>query len=442
MGDWQRFGSHAFVPAVVGAIAAAMAALGVVGADFQWLVPLGARVAAGHVPSSIPSAVAPTTGWHDVIAGGQLVVWAAYRILGGDRGLMALQVLGAAAGFGLLALGLRRQSTAGATLAVSELVLLGGATSILVARVSVFSLALFPLLLLLVHEDERNPGRQIWLAVPLLAIWSNLHGAVLVGLGVLAVYLVLGRARRSPGTAAAVLCASALAVCATPQLEWTPLYYRGVFENEAAARGAGLWAPLGLGPFDLAYIAVAVVLLVAAARGRMRAWELVVFAVLAAESVHTARIGLFALMVAAYPAARGLRVRAPRSPVVALAAAGCVAVAVAGVVLTKDGAAAGLAHRAAALGGVVLAEPLQAERVEVDGGRVFVANPIDAFRHSDQRLYLDWVAGRPAGRKAVERAQLVLVTATSPAGRAAAGDDRLRLLAAAGGDVLYRVHRP
>ena len=44
---------------------------------------------------------------------------------------------------------------------------------------------------------------------------------------------------------------------------------------------------------------------------------------------------------------------------------------------------------------VVLADPHAGEWVELYGGRVCVANPIDAFRKSDQGLYLDWVAGEP-----------------------------------------------
>ncbi len=429
------------MPAAAAALAAAVAAAGVIGADLQWLVPLGARVASGHVPTSIPSAAAPTAGWHDTLAGAELAVWAAYHALGGDRGLMALQALAAAAGFGALAHGLRRQASGGAALLVSLLVLVGGATSVLVARVSLFSLALYPLLVLLLEEETRRPSRRIWLVVPLVALWSNLHGMALTGLGLAAVYLVVERGRREPRLATGVLAASAAAVCATPQLWRTPLYYRGVFENEAAARGAGLWAPLGASPFDLVYVAVAV-LLVVAARGRMRLWEWVAFAGLVAASVHTARLGLFALGVAAYPAARALRVRSPRPSLVAVTAALFAALAVVGVVRSPADQDSVLARRAASSGGVVLADPLLAEEVSLHGGRVLVANPIDAFRRSDQRLYLDWLDGKPSGRAAVTRADLVLVGATSPAGRAAARDPRLHLLAKRAKTVLYRVEGP
>ena len=179
----------------VAALAGALASIGIVGGDLPWLVPLGAVVASGHVPGSVPAAAAPTAGWHDALAGAQLVVWGVYHHLGG-RGLVALQVLAAACGFGAMAFGLRRQSTAGSALAVCVVVLAGSASAVLVARLSLFSLALFPLLVLLVQEDARAPSRRIWLAVPLLAVWANLHGMVLAGLALLGVYLVVVRARR------------------------------------------------------------------------------------------------------------------------------------------------------------------------------------------------------------------------------------------------------
>ena len=423
--------------AFVAALAAVIASIGVIGGDLPWLVPVGAVVASGHLPGSVPAAVAPTDGWHDALAGAQLLLWTVYHHLGG-RGLVALQTLAAAFGFGVTALGLRRQSTAGSALLVCVVVLLGSASAVLVARLSLFSLALFPLLVLLVQEDSRRPGRRIWLSVPLLAVWANLHGMVLAGLALLGVYLVVTRARREPLLVAGVLGASLLAVFATPELWRTPLYYRDVFENVAAARAVGLWAPLGLGPFDVLYVAAALALF-ALSRGRLLPWEWVACLALAADSIRTARVGLFLLFVLAYPAARVLRLRTPNP--VALASAGCclAALAVGLVVLSRPTSDTALARRAAATHMVVLADPLLGEWVALYGGRIWVGNPIDAFRARDQRLYLDWAAGDASGRTAVDHARLVLVEPKSPAGKAAARDPRLEKLATSANAVLYRV---
>jgi hypothetical protein len=65
----------------------------------------------------------------------------------------------------------------------------------------------------------------------------------------------------------------------------------------------------------------------------------------------------------------------------------------------------------------ILAESIPAEQVALAGGRVWMSNPIDAFDHRDQRIYLDWLAGRPAGDAALRHARLVLVLRGSDAAK-------------------------
>src|SRR5262249_27322883 len=97
------------------------------------------------------------------------------------------------------------------------------------------------------------------------------------------------------------------AVVLTPQLLSTVDYYHGVLGNEAAARGAGLWAPLTLSsPFDVIFLVVAVPLLVPAVRSRPRIWGLVALAGLAVGTVHTIRFAVWLLLFAATPAANRL----------------------------------------------------------------------------------------------------------------------------------------
>jgi anaerobic selenocysteine-containing dehydrogenase len=86
----------------------------------------------------------------------------------------------------------------------------------------------------------------------------------------------------------------------------------------------------------------------------------------------------------------------------------------------------------------VLAEDLLAEQVADAGGRVWVANPIDAFRTSDQRLYVDWLRGRPAGDAALAHApRAVLVRLDSKAEHRLRSDARFRRVASDTGAVLY-----
>ena len=120
------------------------------------------------------------------------------------------------------------------------------------------------MLVLLLRREAQFPSRRIWLVVPLLALWANLHGGVLVGFGVLGAYLVFRRARRAPLESACVLAAPALALLATPVLLGTASYYADVLRGGAVSEHYGLWAPLSLHePLDLLFIAIA-----AAARRR------------------------------------------------------------------------------------------------------------------------------------------------------------------------------
>ena len=95
------------------------------------------------------------------------------------------------------------------------------APALLIVRSQLFSLAFFPLLVLLLREEARRPSRRVWLLVPLVALWSNLHGGVLLGIAVAGTYLLLSRARQQPVVAAGVLAGMAIALFATPALAQT-----------------------------------------------------------------------------------------------------------------------------------------------------------------------------------------------------------------------------
>jgi hypothetical protein len=424
------------------AAAALVAAAGVIGADALWLVPLGEQVVHGRLPTSVSFATAPTAGWHDVPAGAQVVYWAAYRALGGERGLLIVQALCCAVGMVALARGLGRQAPAGAVVLVALLVLVGSLPAFAVAGFSVFSVALFTILLALLEAETAVRTGRIWWAVPLIALWGNLHGAVVVGWGLVACYVLLDRARRRPSESVAVLAAATAALFVNPELWHTPRYYWSVFHNEAARQGVGLWTPLDGGAFDVLAVAVFVVLVALAGRRGFpfRLWEAVAVAGLAVATVRVARNELWLLCVAAYPAARSLTLRGPRPGILAVVAAG-VAIAIVAALARKppDPGSRALARRAAGTGQTVLAEAVLGQQVALAGGRVWVSNPLDAFRSSDQRLYVDWFSGKRSGAAAVGRASLVLVRRSSRAGRRSATDPRLVLLTEDDGAALYRV---
>ena len=430
----RRLPAHLVVPLVAGALAS----FALIGADSLWLAAVGRYVARGTIPHALPFASAPTAGWHDVPALAELVFHGLEAAFG-DRGLIGAQVVAATAAFWTLAVGLRRQGAGSGPIAgVSALVVAGAIPSVVVVRNGLFTLILLPLLLWLLEEEAVRPSRRIWLAVPLLALWSNLHGAALVGLGLLGAYALVERPRALP-----VAAAGAVALCATPELWHTPAYYVAVAENEAARRGVGLWAPLQANGWDALLVACALVLVVLARRRTAwRRFELLAAAGLALATIRAERLGEALLFLLAYPAARALAGRRTVSMPALLVVVPLAAIVAVNLVRTPlDTGDRPLAAVAAATGEPVLAEQVLAEQVELDGGRVWVANPLDAFRRRDQALYLDWLAGDPRGRAAVERVSLVLVLRSSVAGREAARDPRLHRIGADRRAALYAVRR-
>ena len=401
--------------AALGAVLAALA--GTIGADARWLSALGQSIVRrGSIPDGIPWASASSHGWHNVPVLAELT-FRALTSAAGSRGLLVAQIVAVGSAFLILAWDLRR-SGAGELEGSFALLLasIGSFPVLLVVRSQLFSVVLFPVLIALLRAEARFPTRRIWLLVPLVALWSNLHGAVLVGLAGAGAYLIFDRARSQPLVAGAVLAVSTAAVCITPALEHTPDYYYGLLRNEAARRGEGLWAPLSLSSgFDILLIVTAVVLIALALWARPSLWELVVLAGLAVLTVKTARSGAWLLFFAAAPAARSLRFDPTRDDrrgsVFVLAVA--VGLVVAGVARGPLPSGAGKSLLADALrradGTPILADGIPAEQIAAARGRVWMSNPIDAFSAHDQRLYLDWLAGRPSGDAALRHAEVVLV---------------------------------
>lgn len=434
--------------ALLALVTLGVVAAGSVGGDARWLGALGrVIVRSGHVPVGVPFAEAPTADWHNVPVLAELAL-SAVMALGGDRGLVLAQA--AAVAGAMLVLG-RDARRAGAsersTALVLLLVALGSLTTLLLARLQMFSLVLLPLELSLLRSQARRPTRLVWLLVPLLALWSNLHGAALLGLALAGCYLLLGRARLRPAQSVLVGAACGLALCITPALASTPAYYLGVLQNETARRHLGLWARLSpASPFDVALVVVAVVLLPALLRARRPLWEVVALLALAVLTAQTARNGVWLLVAAAPPAAAGWQRGGRRHgrhalPVTALlwtaVGALCVLVMALGPFTgARTSPVVDLAVHAAG-GRPVVAEGALSEQVVQRGGRVWLTNPLDAFSHDEQRRYVAWVQTGDT-RLLPLCCSLVLVRAGGSADAALAAGPQVRLVVRDGTAALYR----
>jgi hypothetical protein len=428
------------------ATAAAVSALfGTIAADARWLAAVGGYVVGhGSIPDFVPYASAPSQGWADVPVLAELA-FHAFETLGGDRGLLVAQVVAVTAAFGVLAVDMRRAGPpARGALIVLFLLIPATFTALPLVRAQVFSLVLFPLVVLLVRGEARRPSRRVWLLPPLLALWSNLHGAVLVGLAVVAAYLLLERSRHELAAALGALTLSVLALFVTPALWRSGNYYAGILENEAARRGFGLWAPLSLtSGFDLAFVICALVLGAAVIYRRPQFWEVAALAGLAVLTARVARGGVWFAFFAATPATfafgRGAGLRARLAFPASLLFIGLSGL---GLIRGPHSSGAGgilLGHALTLAGGTpVLATDLLAEQVAMAGGRIWVGNPIDAFRRNDQRRYLDWLQGRPAGDGALREApRVVLVRPGSPPEHRLARSGIFRAVARDDGVVIY-----
>ena len=317
------------------------------------------------------------------------------------------------------------------------LIVVGAVPALLVIRVQLFSLAALPGARGACSAPRRVAVTPGLARSAVLGLWSNLHGAVLVGLAVAVSYLVLD-ASASHGRSKPPRFSRPrlIAVCATPALERTPDYYLGVLRNEAARRGEGLWAALSLASaFDLLLLAAAVLLRrsctpVATARSGSASRSPLWRPDASGPPAQASGCSFFA----APPAAR--RVPFRRGSPSPVAARRAIRGRVPSTVSSADRIPQAQAEpdRGRPCGRPA-ARPSLAEDPSRGAGRArgwprLDGNPLDAFSRRDQRLYLDWLEGAPGTRPFAHAPRIVLVRpAAAPPDRAALGR-RATLIAA------------
>lgn len=406
----------------VGFLGVVASGLTVVGSDALWLPAMGAHILENRaVPVGIPWAAAPSAGWVNTTVLGQIILAIAYSA--GSVGVAGAQVLAGTATLAALAVEANgRGASPAKTILIIIAVAVGGAAPLLIARAQLLSLVPFALLLALVRRQQDRPSSAIWWAVPLIALWGNLHGAVLVGVAALGCYLLFSRMRINPLTSAAVGVAALAATCLNPGLANAPRYYAGVFSGGATSDASGMWGPLTpSNPFDVLLVIAATALVAFALRHRQAPWEYVAAVGLLAATFIAARNGIWLLLFLVVPAAsttskRPSRETRPRCSSMSLSVTAAVAflVGAAAVLAVRNAsfqkADVESAHIADATRGhvVLAAEPL-AESLAAAGATLWVSNPLDAFSAADQSSYLAFMNGNPKdSRRALEEADMVV----------------------------------
>jgi hypothetical protein len=119
-------------------------------------------------------------------------------------------------------------------------------------RAEVLVQPLFVILVALLSVQSRRPSRRVFLAFPLLVVWANLHGSVVIGACLVAllgaaeaVALVLRKPARNSGIArtAALLTLPWLCVFASPYGFALTAYYRATAGNPEFAKFLAEWRP-------------------------------------------------------------------------------------------------------------------------------------------------------------------------------------------------------
>lgn len=370
------------------------------GADLLWGVAMGDRIRGGlGIPHSVPFAAAPSGDWANPMALGEVVLSVVHRL--GPSALAVLHLTLVAATLGMLVacrVGTHHRE-ARASLALT-LTVIGGAETLAIARMPSLSLLPYAALVVLLLRNADRPSRWLWLVVPVLTLWGNLHGGVLVGCALLAVHLVCceGPLRRRVLIGVSALAAVLLATSAG----WHTIdYYRGVLSNEAARQHTGMWARPSLHqPLDVLMVLAAIALVFMWTRSRPRRWEIVAIVGMAFATLAASRNGIWLTLLLLPLAARGRADTKETERFLWRPAAAALALLVLGVgwqltsrgsELDARGANAVSTVRALAAGRAVLAiNPLD-ETFAQAGIRVWAGNPIDAFPRKVQREFLTFM---------------------------------------------------
>jgi hypothetical protein len=144
------------------------------------------------------------------------------------------------------------------------------------ARAQTFAMPLFAALVWLLARDARTPDRRIWLIAPMLVLWANLHGSVLLasGLVLLRCAIAVGiairrRSLRELARPLALAVIAALAPFASPYGPKLASYYSATATNSAFHEMVTEWAGTTLRAWP-AFFLLAAVAIVAIVRPEIR----------------------------------------------------------------------------------------------------------------------------------------------------------------------------
>ena len=136
-------------------------------------------------------------------------------------------------------------------------------------RVQTLVFPLFVLLVVLISRDSRSPSRRVLLTLPLLVLWANVHGSVVLAAGLVSLYgLVLTLRRQRPVIAAALALAPWACALASPYATGLPGYYKLMLTTSPLQQFVVEWQPTHLRLVTLPFFALLALAAYLAGRAR------------------------------------------------------------------------------------------------------------------------------------------------------------------------------
>ncbi len=333
------------------------ALLGLMAAARLWVVPQYFRadtwlaLTAGRDVwnSGIPhheslTALAGGTQWVDQQWLAHLLTYALYR-LGGFGLIGAFSVVLAAASFAAVTVAARLWGARARTLlALMPVTAFPFFAQSWQPRTQMFAYPLFAAVFLLLARNARHRTERVWLVLPLLVLWANLHGSAALGAALISLHgLVLlweGRGQRLRRLAIALTALPPLLLLLTPYGIDTARYYGDTLLNGAFKQLATEWQPVWHDPVEILPYAALLSMSVwtwLRARHATSLWERLALLVLLLAAASAARnmvwLTLGALPVLAVAADRIVPADPPPTAVSAHVNRGLAIVAVGALVL-------------------------------------------------------------------------------------------------------------
>ena len=277
-----------------------------------WMALLSGREVAQHgLPSHDTLTVwAHGRRWVDQQWLAQLVLYELER-LGGLRLVMLVHAALASAGLaGAAVLSRRLGASARSTTWVCVPVLVAFWPGAAVMRPQSFAYVLFVAVAWLLLDDLRAPSRRVYGVLPLLVVWANLHGSVVVGCALVSGYSLVelvaafrGRSQVPRRRSLFLAAAPWACVLASPYALSLPAYYREILFSSGFGSYVTEWAPTTLTPESIPVYLLALggIWLLGRAPAVVSTFEKLAFAglaVLAFDAVRNAVwLALFAVVV-------------------------------------------------------------------------------------------------------------------------------------------------